>query len=463
MQNTKQSRSVASTQALASRAEAQTVQQQSLFTDHRPATLKQHQLAQTIAASPVVAAQLARNDRINQSQRAESSRVQAAGPTSNATAQRQAVVQCLRTVPAVNTTHITAGPNDTPATDTVAPVPAHTWEYEAEPPLVLLPVADRMAALRVIRGEYTSIGAGIAHGYLSSTWATNQANNNNPLLDTMYQRYVAQGYVAPHTAAAIAADTPANQLTRKRAQIVPLLGNPAMLDELRNQPTIPAVDPFRVRIKAYYGAGNHIANTVEFSEGQKGYISRVEDTPSNTNSRISDRPNFAGEFPKADAAPYGASTVGAAKAVAAAVGAQPGATPTFSNVHHTATNADVGTQIGNIAGPNRVDREAGIDAVTKVVAEGGRFQAVAALGTNLRNDSLFFAQYAGAGGGYRVMEFRELWKKWTRYFGGGYGVPDATIRTAITQGAGPRAGITHQAGAPAATGYNYDLDAGQPH
>jgi len=77
-------------------------------------------------------------------------------------------------------------------------------------------------------------------------------------------------------------------------------------------------------------------------------------------------------------------------------------------------------------------------------------------------NSLFYT--ANPDGGYRVISFIDLWKKWERLFGCRYGIADDTVKNVllnIVRGVrrpGPRAGVQDLPNEPPATGHNYNLD-----
>lgn len=369
-------------------------------------------------------------------------------------------LQCVRINPTLNNMIMTPGPwpTDEINTDTVACVPTNLWKYEAEHPAVS---GNKMDALENIRQEYRSIGMGIQHRFLSADYAKSQAKSDNTILDIIYDKY-AQTMPAQF-------NIDAHNRPQRKIQIINLLENKTMpdasiitpgelrdmLNHLRNMGNLNMTDPFHVSLTARY-VGGTIKHTVEFSEGQKGYISKVEDTQTNIDSTMERRTNYAGEYPGLNRGDSAAKI---------AEGALLEDCPTFSSVHHTTTNIDARTQIAGINGASKLSKEQGIDAMTKVVAEGGRFDCVAALNQqgSLQANSLFYTQLPGPPGPdpkFRVMRFDVLWKYWSSYFGSKYGITNAVVADELRKDKGieARKGVVKQATEPPAIGYHYNLD-----
>jgi len=355
----------------------------------------------------------------------------------------------LTAPPITGAANIAAGPANAANRDTVAIGPTNVSAYNVT---MNAAAGNRDAAMAAVRTEYRAIGAGLTAAlmggipgqFISGHAVRNYCNANTPFAAHVYDVLVGAGAVPAH---AIPAPSNAQKRAHLQAQNPRAELAPTNLEHLRNDGAVPFNDPLEVNIQAPYGAVAPLEVRVDFTEGQKGYISRIQDT-GGIDASISDRPNFAGEFPNPNH-----SLIGYYRATG---GLRTNNVDSYSNVHHTATNENAATQIGRLGARNiKSHLEGGLDAITKVIAEGGRFICVEALGTNIRNDSLFFA--TNPNGGFRTVEFRELWKMWQNRFGGIYGVTDLAISNYITGGAMPPANVMQVAIAPANTGYHYDL------
>ena len=292
---------------------------------------------------------------------------------------------------------------------------------------------SRSAAIASTREEFTSIGQETTkeQGFLSEARLTKLSPNNSHVQQATEQAAVT--YSALHEAQPLALNpTKATRLE----QVKPYLQNPAVIETLRFRDNITQlIDPFRVYIRVPYtenGAVQELSSRVEFNEGQKGYITKVEDTGKGVSATLADRPNLLGEFPDRDPTEEfknTGKTIGEMVAMSKRVGASKGKVGTFSNIHHVSDTHTVGEQINNIdqTGERHIS-EGGIDAYTKLIAEGGRWDCVASLGTQLSDESLFFTT-DGADGFYAV-DFETLWGKW-KAFGLRYGIPDADVKSKI--------------------------------
>lgn len=359
------------------------------------------------------------------------------------------------TPPAITANAALQGPADAANTDTVAPGPTHVSAYDA----TLQPAATRDGAMATARTEYRAIGRGFQGRFLSKPALKPLCIANRPLAAHVYDVLFANPMnPAPPQPPGTAQEKQAYLTAQRLEQLL----TPANLELLRNDAAVPLNDPVKVSLQAPYGQ-SQLTLTADFTEGQKGYVSAVADTASGTNATIMDRPNYAGELPVPETRSYKDTSykVWAARGYLMERGQEQAQNvDTFSNVHHTATNTDVATQIGRLGQQTtRENLEGGVDAITKVVAEGGRFVCVERLGTAIRNDSLFYAQLPN-GGNFRCIEFRNLWRLWQSQFNGVYGVTDQAVAAYLTGALRQQHGMTEVQQEPAQTGYNYNVDTG---
>lgn len=334
-----------------------------------------------------------------------------------------------------------AGPVNQPNRDTVAPGPAYVSSYTLN---VTNPALNRNAALGNIRTEYRSVGTGYqGEKFLASASLIKKCGADSNVAAHVYDRFYAGGVAM---GAALADKKLKSDYLKANKG---LLNVPANLDHLRNDVgLLDFLDPVEVHVSAGYGAVSPLEARIDFTEGQKGYITKIKDA-GGVDASIADRPNYAGEFPKPDARIPQLITDG---------GVTVNSIDSYSNVHHVGIDEDAGTQIDRVGTPDtRLHLEAGLDAMTKVIAEGGRFKCVEALGTALKNSSLF---YAPKDAGFRTVSFQNLWGMWQSPFKGKYGVEDDTIKTHIVKDPLPTK-ILEAAAEPVADGHNYNLDTHQ--
>jgi hypothetical protein len=228
------------------------------------------------------------------------------------------------------------------------------------------------------------------------------------------------------------------------AAINPLLTS-ANIDHIRNNRSISElIDPFKINIHAEYGDQDALSTQVEFTEGQKGYISKVVDTGNGVDSIMEDRANYAGEHPH-PAQGESERRINEGK--------QEGMTDSYSNIHHTKGGETMKSLINGISDDSKmIENEAGIDGYTKLIAEGGRFKCIAKLGTNLTNESLFFTKN---GNKYHSATFQTLWGKWSS-FNTKYSIEDETVKDKMSNAKW----TTESRSKPAQSSRNYDLDKG---
>lgn len=336
-----------------------------------------------------------------------------------------------------------AGPVNQPNRDTVAPGPAHVASYTLN---VTNPALNRNAALGNIRTEYRFVGTGYQDKkFLASASLIKKCGADSNVAAHVYDRFQAGGV---DMGVALTDKKPKADYLKANKD---LLNVPANLDHLRNDAGFPDFfDPVEVYVSAGYGAASPLEARIDFTEGQKGYITKIKDA-GGVDASIADRPNYAGEFPKPDARIPQLITEGLAVV---------DDIDSYSNVHHVGIDEDAGTQIARVgtgAPDTRLHLEAGLDAMTKVIAEGGRFKCVEALGTALKNSSLF---YAPKDAGFRTVNFQNLWGMWQSPFKGKYGVEDDTIKDHIRKDPLPK-NVVEVAAEPAGGGYNYNLNTHQ--
>lgn len=279
--------------------------------------------------------------------------------------------------------------------------------------LALNAVAGRDAALAAIRTEYTALGTSLGAGaeYISrnkvNTWRGANAANGAALYDRLRTGGVAIPNAAPAT----------NQGKSNSVAGFADWNSRANLDHLLNWPAIPYIDPLKVVVTCPLNAGGNVSTTIEFTEAHRGYISNVAALGGNASmertARYGDGNNGTRD---------GTSTV-------AALG-------TYSMTHHQDSATTLGQQMdaAEAAHSTLAAKEEGTDAVTKVVAEGGRFQCVAALGTAITNGTKFYVRLGldPQPITYHYIDFKTLWLKWTSGFNKGYGIPNTAVRKYIT-------------------------------
>lgn len=357
-------------------------------------------------------------------------------------------IQCIRRAPQPGGGATVIGdPVDAPYRDTVAPGPAHVSSYNIG---VTALSADRNTALGAIRTVYRSMGGGYQNEkFLASASLFKKCEADRDMAARVYDRFAAGGVamgaavVGPNANAVKIAK--AGYINANKAT----LNTSANLDHLRDYAKLlEFCDPVEVHVRAAYGAAAPLVARVDFSEGQKGYITNIMDS-GGVDASIADRPNYAGEFPRDDPGKQQLITDGAVEV---------DNIDSYSNVHHVGIDEDAGTQIARVGTRDtRLNLEAGLDAMTKVIAEGGRFRCVEALGMALKNSSLFYAPKLPQ---FRTVDFKTLWGMWQTSFKGVYGVDDATILGHIVKDPLPK-NVVEVGAEPAATGHNYNLDTRQ--
>ena len=123
----------------------------------------------------------------------------------------------------------------------------------------------------------------------------------------------------------------------------------------------------------------------------------------------------------------------------------------FSNRHDT-------TKGSNLLEMTSGQEEHNLDAYTKIVGEGSRWQCVRKHAGNLQNDSLFFTSVGR--GDFKGITFRTLWLSWKDVFGKKYDIPDAEVAAAIKANSFERSSKKKKSGLRTA---DYNLDSGESH
>lgn len=243
------------------------------------------------------------------------------------------VSQLRRIAPALTAGATEVANGQSPSTDRVAPGPANVWDYTVT---VTAPQADRAAALAAIRDEYRQMGHGFGNSFLAIASIGKLVTANAVVAGLVYDTLLPHG-VLPVAAAPLTTNAAKKGVLVDNPAILTL---PANLDFLLGLAGIATlVDPVRAVIRASYGNPAHtISSTVEYSEGLKGYISKVQDTGPQVSASLQDRPNYAGEYPIPGHHMYRGSSIPVQDVVNGAITAGFGLVPrlvTFSNVHHT--------------------------------------------------------------------------------------------------------------------------------
>ncbi|MEP1032664.1 DUF4157 domain-containing protein, partial [Ekhidna sp.] len=181
---------------------------------------------------------------------------------------------------------------------------------------------------------------------------------------------------------------------------------------LRNTAAYGLIDPFisQLTIPVVGAAAPWIIRT-NFSHASFGYIIDIDIGPHNVHGQI-------------------AASVPAFTAISGAV---PGvAAPHVYSPGHDTTNLNtVGQQIGTVAGGSTHGaNHIGLDAVTKLAAEGARFEPVRQLGTNLKINSIFFAT-SHSDNQVKYLDFQTLYQRWGTWFGRAYSITSAAVKAQV--------------------------------
>lgn len=279
--------------------------------------------------------------------------------------------------------------------------------------------ADRDTALANIRAEYSAIGTSLGNGgesYISrntiNQWRAAAGANGSAL----YHRLVGAGVAIVAPAAGAAATD--NQRSMQ-VHAYPQWRDRGNLDHLLNWGALPLLDPLKVTITSPVHGGGQVIADVEFTEAHRGYVSRVNAIGSNA--------------PMARIGQYGSGLAGNPRFDNANDTVNP--LDSYSMTHHSVSNTTADAQMNAAAagGSTLREKEEGVDALTKVIAEGGRFQCVAALGSAITNDTKFFTRDGidPLPISFKYIEFRNLWTRWSTGFGKRYNIPNNDVRDYI--------------------------------
>jgi len=182
----------------------------------------------------------------------------------------------------------------------------------------------------------------------------------------------------------------------------------------RNDSALPLVDPFVVTIATTYKKGNDTKTLeldAQFASQLSGYVIRVTDTGLGVDDTLADRNQYA-------------DTIGDERA-------RPAKT-SYSQYHHKTGQ----TALKDLLAPvektaNPAVREKGVDAITKAVAEGGRFEAVKLMGADLADETIFYAEKDKK---IRGISFNDLWLCWRRTFGKTYSISVSALKDRVVAG-----------------------------
>lgn len=183
-------------------------------------------------------------------------------------------------------------------------------------------------------------------------------------------------------------------------------------DSVRNNPAYGLVDPFiaQLTIPVAGAAAPWIIQT-NFSNASFGYIIDINVGPHNVHGQIA--PSL-GDFNAMSAQVPGVGNL-----------------HTYSPGHDELDQNTVGTQIGTVApGASHGANHLGLDAVTKLAAEGARFEPVRQLGTNLKLGSRFFAIDHDTNR-VKYLDFKKLYQRWGTWFGRAYAIPSTDVRREV--------------------------------
>ncbi|MBC3831861.1 hypothetical protein H8K33_10105 [Undibacterium amnicola] len=287
--------------------------------------------------------------------------------------------------------------------------------------IALAPSANRNAAVQNIQTEYRAFGTSLGNGadsFISrgtlNAWRGASAAQGN----LIYQQLTGAGVPIP--APAVASDQNRSMAVHTYSPNGENAGiawrTPAMMDHLRNWAALPLVDPVKISVTSPIAGGGNVATDIEFTEAHRGYVTHVNALGSNA--------------PMARVAKYGDGTGGTRDGTSDVAPLDQ-----YSMTHHSDSSTTVDEQMNAAeAGDSTLaEKEEGVDAITKVIAEGGRFNCVAALGANLTNESKFYTTDPDDHDRLIYMDFRTLWVQWTSLFHKRYGINNDTVREEIRQ------------------------------
>jgi len=206
----------------------------------------------------------------------------------------------------------------------------------------------------------------------------------------------------------------------------------------RDDANIPMIDPFILQVVIpQTGTASDWVFDVNYSEASLGYIIRIAEAPHGITGTIHDAGTF--DLPLQNALPLDNAFE-------------------FSSGHDTIDLRSVGDQIDTIAsGQTNQQNHIGLDAITKIAAEGARFEPIRELGMDLSMASKFYAYNPDT---HRIeyLTFLQLYANWGRadWFNRRYGISTQTVKeqTFIHGGNLGAQGINFT--------HDYDLSLGMP-
>lgn len=178
------------------------------------------------------------------------------------------------------------------------------------------------------------------------------------------------------------------------------------VDLFRNNSMLQLTDPFQLLVRVKYSPQNEVLEIkAEFGDAYNGYIISIKDSGNGVYA-------------------FMAST-GTISATDTSIGI-PG---TYSNIHHVQKGGSQKDRIQNIGKmATKFENEKGIDAYTKVIGEGARFNCVASLGTKIADDTKFYYRMSDKEWSY--ISFEGLWSNWAS-FGKKFGIKDDDVIASI--------------------------------
>lgn len=181
----------------------------------------------------------------------------------------------------------------------------------------------------------------------------------------------------------------------------------------RNINEIKWIDPFIVRITVPQKDKDSWIFETNFSANALGYITKVKNGAKNLTAFLIAKSAFD-EVGVQDATPDNDNFK-------------------FSPQHDQEVDKSVGEQIETLAsGKKNKENHVGFDAITKLAAEGARFEPVRKLGTDLKVDSKFFTKTDPSTDQGKCLTFLFLYRNWGGHFNHTYQTPAATLKTVAT-------------------------------
>jgi hypothetical protein len=282
--------------------------------------------------------------------------------------------------------------------------------------LNLADAASRNEAANNIKNEYRSFGRSLGNGANSfiSRGTINAWLGDAGQGALVYDRYLGRGVPLGPIVGEVT-----NEKKKNAVRDYADWRSPAIMDNLLNWNALPLIDPLKIQVTCPVTGGDPVSTSIEFTEAHRGYVSHVAalgvDAPMARVPKYGD--GVAGN-PRFDNADY------------------VGALDSYSMTHHSASNttADQQMNAAEAADATLKQKEEGVDALTKIIAEGGRFNCVDAMGSAITNDTKFYISLGLEPGPvtYRYLEFRNLWTKWAGHSPNGfdkqYGITDQVVR-----------------------------------